>query len=455
VKLADVPLKYLYRTIHDDRLGEYLPTLGWYDGTRDRLRRGGPRPEREMLWFGRRGGRAFGCEVSAGEMQVAAWEMDTGKVDNLLRVADTQSMSVTLTKRGDIAAMAIDGTFRIHDGDDMGLKLCRQAPVRSVGAVDCLRLVNRNRLLGTTFITQRFWEADLKARRGWDCGRAAPGGGEVLKTWRVGKRIYMAAYSGGELMEYDPRRPAAFPANPRVVAQHPLAMRPVAAADHGPIIWYACSRKYGMLGTVLFRYDTRTGVASWVVDPLGPRIITTMLYDRAANELICGSSVHADQRTADPVVDRCMLARIGADDLAVNTTRPMPPQPVHQTRVIGWLRRGALLCVDLTDNYTPRVVDATTLEDIDFDLSPAISAAMSASPHRVLYLSRPGRFLLQVDGRLERHDFSGRNSRPQVLIRGLSDEHLDVDGQSLLLSKHGKVTVLHDVLRGGVEHGGS
>lgn len=446
IGLADVPLKYLYRTVHDDLLGEYLPTLGWYDSVKDRLRRGGPRPQREMLWFGRHGRRIFGCEQIESDLQVAVWDMESGHVENRLRIPDTPLQGVALSRRGDIVAMSIDGTFRIHDGEDMGLKLVRPTRSNSVGAVDCLRLIDRNRLLGTTFITQRFWEADLDTRRAWDCGRAAPKSGEILKTWRIGRLIYMAAYHGGELMEYDPRRPASFPVNPRVVAQHPNAMRPIAAASHGRIIWYACSREYGTLGSVLFRYDTRSGVASWAIDPLGPRRITSLLYDHVANELICGTSVHADQRSADPTVNHAVLARIGADDLAVRVTRKLPPLPLHEVKPLGWLRRNAVLCMDLTDSRTPRVINATSMSDVDETPPSAVAASMADTPFRVVYCGKPGQFLLQIDGRLEWHDLGNQDRAPVVLIRGMTDERLEINGKSLLLSKSGKVMVLHDII---------
>ena len=45
--------------------------------------------------------------------------------------------------------------------------------------------------------------------------------GGVLLMWKVRRKAYMAAYTTGELSEFDPAQPARFPENPIVVADPP------------------------------------------------------------------------------------------------------------------------------------------------------------------------------------------------------------------------------------------
>jgi len=78
---------------------------------------------------------------------------------------------------------------------------------------------------GTPFITQRFWEVDFRTRRGRDCGRATSGVGEVLQTWSLRGKVYLASYTRGELVEYDPAAPAA--------TREPAPRRP-SPARHAP-----------------------------------------------------------------------------------------------------------------------------------------------------------------------------------------------------------------------------
>lgn len=448
VPLSKAPLSMLYRVTHVEGLGWYLPNLGWYDPAHRKLRRGGPRPEREMMWFARFNGRLFGAEKTESDLRVASWDTDTGRVENRLVIPDTPLQGIALTQSGKLLAMSSDGVLRLYEAGDGGLRLAREAPAKSVGAVDCLRLTADHGLVGTTFITQRFWEADLRTGRARDCGRAAPGSGEILKTWRIGKRIYMAAYTGGELVEYDPARPGGFPANPRVVAHHPQAMRPVAAARHGTVLWYGCSRKYGHLGCVLFRYETKTGRAYWSVDPLGPRMVSGLIYHRPSHSLICGSHVRADQNTADPEVKEAMLGIVDADTLAPVNTRQLPSPHLN---VIGWMGKDRFLVhMQNSATQTFAVFTVPDLRRVEAYAPPAILQNFRQRPSRAMaYAGRPGRFVIETGDRLELHDLKKQESLLRVIAKGLPPErtHWELDGRHLLVAlPGGDVRVVENVL---------
>ncbi len=259
---------FLAPPVRDDAGRAYLPGRGWLDPHTLRVRRGGPRPERETTWIGRRGDMVWGTAMHKDDIEVQRWDMRSGKVIDLCTVTDAHYFGLSVTESGKILAVNMFGVFTRHDGQSGMLECSRELPVKAVGRMDCVERIDKYRILGTPYISQRFWEVNLKTGKGEDCGRVAPGVGEILQTCRIRGKIYMAAYTGGELVEYDPARPARFPENPRVVATPPLSMRPVAMTHGASVIWYACNKHYGSLGSVLTRHDTRARVSGFVDEPL-------------------------------------------------------------------------------------------------------------------------------------------------------------------------------------------
>lgn len=310
-------------TITDEAGRVYLPELGWYDPIGQRLVDGPAAPAR-MNWFALRDGVAWGSAMAGEMLTVARWDLASGKLTELCRIPDGTIQGTRLTESGRIVAVTMFGTFHLIDAETGSLLHARHVPSDSVGHVDCVRRVDHDRLLGTTFITQRFWSLDLRTGTGEDLGRAAPGSGEVLQTWKIDNRVYLAAYTGAELVEYDPDRAARFPENPRVVAEPATGMRPVAAADDGRVIVYASSHHYGELGCVLTRYDTRTGLAHYADDPLPGQAIRSLVFDSAGTALLAGTTMEADCESAPPSDDHCLFARIDAETMAVITTTRAP-----------------------------------------------------------------------------------------------------------------------------------
>ena len=203
----------------DDRGRRYFPRRGWFDAATRVFHPQTPPPEREMTWFARRGDGVWGVVGDGNEGLIGRWDLRTGRVQEIASIPDATPHNVNMSRSGKLVVVTTYGDLMRLDAGTGALELSRRLPADAVQMTDCLCRVDEDRLLGTAFITQRFWEVNLKTGEGEDCGRAAPGGGEVLQTWNLDGKLYMAAYTGGELMEYDPAQPARFPENPRVVGR--------------------------------------------------------------------------------------------------------------------------------------------------------------------------------------------------------------------------------------------
>jgi hypothetical protein len=396
-----------------------------------------------MTWFARRGDWAYGGLRSGSNLAVARWHLPTGDVEDLCEIPDATNHCVTLSAAGNLVAVSIYGYFYRYAADTGTLQLERRLDSDAYGALDCLRRIDRDRLLGTPFITQRFWESNLTTRKAYDCGRAAPGGGEVLQTWKLGKTIYMAAYAGGELLAYDPARHPHFPENPRVVAAPAHSMRPIAAADDGVSLFYACSKHYGHLGSTLTRYHSRSGAVRTVEDPLPALKITSLRYVRARDKLICGSSVDADCQSCPPTAESAALAVIDAKRLRVEHVATAPAG-VTAVDFVGLLSAGTWLCRAVTSAGV-RFFAAT-----DTELTVPEVAAMDIEVpacQSLLYANRVGLYVLHVEDRVELWDLR-RGERVEVLYKDFHVYRVLLEGASVYLCKRREVIILEDCLRG-------
>lgn len=429
----------------------YIPQRGWYDPRTQRFTPGGPRPQREMTWFARHGQHAWGGDSRNGNVEIGLWDLASGQVRSLGSIRDCSISNIRMTASGKIIAVNLYGEFFRFDGKTGALEMSKRLPTDAIGHVDCLCRMDRERLLGTTFITQQFWEVNLRTRQGHDCGRAAPGFGEVALIRKLGRKIYMAVYSGAELMEYDPARPAGFPENPRVVAVAPGGMRPRAATDDGRHLFYACSNKYGNLGSVLTRYDVKTGAVLHRQNPLPDQQIESLCYDRPTNSLLCGTTMHADQQSCPSKADRCVFAIISADDLSVQKQTPAP-SGVNNARVVGPLGRGRYLatCYGDFDGGRPRWF---TLDMASFSVPPLAATDTpqlpAGSPRLITdptFAGRPGYFVIQTGERLELWDMR----KPQcirILCPKYQGDRFIVQDDSVYIVEKETITVLEDCLR--------
>ena len=434
----------LYRTIQDDAGRAYLPGRGWYNGRTGKLEPGIEPACKPGPWSLRGGDWAYGRE--AGSDAFRRWNLKTGEVQ---AHGSFPGMNPALTRSGRLVSVSKDGQFQRVIAATGELEMSRFLPTDSVQPADCVIRIDRDRVLGTPFITQRFWEANLRTRRGFDAGPAAPGGGEILRVWNLNRRIYMAAYTGGELMEYDPSRLPRFPENPQVVAKPPTGMRPVASADDGRRIFYACSHHYGHLGSVLTRYDTKTGLALYRDDPLPDQQIVSLCCDKSSNSLLAGTTCDADCASVPARTRDVFLARLDADTLEVQQ-KALGPEGAGGVGVAGPLGRGKWLA---TANFGMGIYFSSSASIGWFVLDGgALRTPAKDEIHtlegwggRILYAGRPGRFVLQRGARIELWDMN-RVKCLKLLADSLHICHFAVQGRDLLLWTAWDVFVMERVL---------
>jgi hypothetical protein len=383
-----------FRTIADDRGRRYLPGQGWYDPQANAIQTDGPVPNEESSWFARREEIAYGATADDGATVIRAWDLASGTVTRVATIPDSHLLNANLTASGKLIAVNLYGVFYRYALDGT-LEMSRVLPTDAIGAVDCVRRIDAHRLLGTPFITQRFWEVDLRTGAGYDCGRAAPGVGEVLRTWALGGKIYMAAYTGGELVKYDPAIHPHFPENPRVVADPPGGMRPVADATDGRCLYYACSAEYGLLGSTLARYDTVTGQAGYAVNPLPDQQIVSLAVDTATGMLLAATTNSADCYSCLPSRDQCVLAQFDPETLAVRASFDAPAGATR-AHIAGPLGDGQWL-VTLHPTEQWAILDSRAFTLGALRLLPDGAWGISAA-------GAPGRFLLRIADRLELWD---------------------------------------------------
>jgi len=433
-----------YRLIADESGRRYFPGRGWYDPQRREFSFEDPRPEREMTWFARNGETAWGAAGEAGSLAVGRWDMGNGSVQSLCRIPDCTLHGVNVAGGRRIVAVNRFGFFYRFDAQTGELEMSRRLPADSVGVVDCLCRIDEERLLGTPFITQRFWEVNISTGEGYDCGRAAPGGGEILRTWKLGGMVYMAAYTGGQLVEYDPAEHPHFPENPRVVAAPPHAMRPVAGTDDGRNIYYACSAPYGELGSTLTAYDTQSGIARYSVNPLPGQQITSLCFDRRSRSLICGTTVHADCRSRDPESDRGLFARIDPDSLEA-VEEVTAPDGADRAVIDGPLGEGKYLCQVMGNMKEPGYfwfpLDASALAVPD-------TAELCVFPEDrggMLCSGIPGHFIMRRGQRVELWDMNA-GEQVRLLADDFQGYAVKVQEDTVYLLYPREIQVLEGIL---------
>jgi hypothetical protein len=424
----------------------YFPEIGWYDPRTRRFSSDGPRPTEEMVWFARRGDMVWGLGGDNGQKVVGKWNLENGEVEKVCSVTDVHSSSAVLSANGKIVIVSIYGDFSRYDGDTGALEISRRLPTDSIAHTDCLRRIDETRLLGTPFITQRFWEVDLKTGRGFDCGRAAPGAGQITKTWKIGEKIYMAAYAGGELMEYDPATHPHFPENPRVVATSPHAMRPVAAADDGRNLYYSSNHHYGRLGCVVTKYDTATGLASYFDDPIPGQAIRSLRYDGSTHSLLAGTTMHADCNSAEPASSTCYFARFDADDFSL-LEQHAAPQGAGLAAVHGALEPGRYLC-EVSGTFDGEMRTRWFVASLSDFKVPGIEG-MEPPPEklrRIIATEKPGLFVLFIGDEIQLWDMRCRKLLTILCSQGAEFYNGFAEGDSLLLATTREVVVLENCL---------
>jgi hypothetical protein len=299
----------------------YVPYRGWFDPRRKTFVEGRTAP-REATWFALRDGVAYGAEqTDSGNSVLLRWDVTTGASRTVAEIPDSTSYSFRMSRNGRIVCVNFYGYFYRVDPETSAIEASLKLDTDSVGRIDCLRRVDRRRLLCTPFITQRFYEIDLETGVGTDLGRATAGIGEVMETCELDGTIYMASYTKGQLVAYDPSAHVHFPENPRVVVHPPkTAMRPVGICTGDGTIFYNCTHVYGSRGSLLVRHAPARGTTRFQDDPVPDHAVRSLAYDEATRTLIAGTSYAADCNSCPPKDTTALLVRIDPETLGVLAT---------------------------------------------------------------------------------------------------------------------------------------
>ncbi len=278
---------------------------------------------------------------------------------------------------------------------------------------------------------------DLETGEGYDCGRAAPGGGEILRTWRIGGKVYMASYASGNLVEYDPAMHPHFPENPHVVATPPHAMRPVADAHDGRHLWYASNNHYGHLGSTLTRYDTVTGRYTCAVKPLGDQQITSLWYDTSRDRLLAATTIHADCQSCPPTCETGLFAVFDPVTLEVRSRAEAPAGTVRAT-ILAPLGDDRWLVVLFGEQGRFAELDGERLALTD------TGWPVPANTLQYAYAGRPGWYLLLREKRVELWDM--RERRCHTVLRENVDGYMHAGEGTVYVLGRDRLWYLDDVL---------
>jgi len=347
-------------------------------------------------FFGRRGNIAYGAVSYGEDTQIISWDMTGSKYKILATVKFSGGTLMQLTRDDKIAGATYYGDFFKFDLE--GNKLMeRELDGRSIGSLDCLMLTDGDLLIGTPFITQRFWIYDLNTGVGYDAGRAADGGGEVLQTAEIGGKIYMSSYTKGRLVEFDPKKPANFPENPRIVAAPQNSMRPVCSTNDGESFYYISNHPYGFSGSEATKYNTRTGETVTLDSPVDGLSMRTLFYNKKHNVLISGSTVETDCYVAKETADICCLAALNVSDL-----HPVAifdcEKGVRSVSILGPIDDDRYIALLNGSRERPVIVDVSNAYDGNLDISHVSEIAPEGW---MLYSGREGYFVRGGGGTID------------------------------------------------------
>jgi hypothetical protein len=262
----------------------------------------------------------------------------------------------------------------------------------------------------------------------------------------MGGKIFMAEYSGARLMEYDPQVHPHFPENPRVVANPPQSNRPIAAADDGRNLYYACSAPYGKLGSTVTRYDTETGANATTVNPIPDQRIVSLAYDRKGKRLLATTHFDSDCQSCPATSDKCFFAALDAETLAV-ITQLEAPAGTTAAGILGPVRPGKWLC-RLTGSFEAGSDILLEIGGEPLELAPLAKARRVPEGWGVI---RPttsrGQFVVQAGKRVELWDLA-RHQLVEVLSTRGAGRRLMMDEDTIFLLGDKDILILQDALSG-------
>ncbi len=315
LKLESAPL-YLARLPRLDGK-RYLEGVGWISPDGEIC--DGIRPSvSDLFWTDSDERYALGCKWDQKNdvTEVWRWDLVTNEVVKLCDFPDSTEYQIALTQDGGAASVNVYGEFRRYDGNGNLVVETKLESDRINTSNEFIR-ADEHTILGTPFITQRFWTVDTRTGEGIDRGRATAGVGEVMKTWHLNGKVYMASYTKGQITEFDPKKGGEFPENPRVVASPPHSMRPIGTTQNDTTIFSAANHPYGTHGFEFTSYNTVTGEVTIKDDPIPNQQMYTLYYNKKHNLLIGATDSNSDAGMAKKADDHGTVALLDPDTLEV------------------------------------------------------------------------------------------------------------------------------------------
>lgn len=203
----------------------------------------------------------------------------------LVSDADLGRVHVTgVAKNGTLVGRRGQDYFVVRPGDTR--PQLRRIPVESAPRPSLfLRLDERGHLWGGPFFGQTLFEMNPSTGETTNTGVVTGHGGEVYDIASHEGKIYAVTYSGGEVIEYDPR--AAWNEfagiNPRnLVKLAPRGyIRPAAGVTLGPdgLLYAGWWAEYGRYGGALSITNPRTGETELIENPLGRQSVGGLAVD--------------------------------------------------------------------------------------------------------------------------------------------------------------------------------
>ena len=143
-------------------------------------------------------------------------------------------------------------------------------------------------------------------------------------AWEMNGKGYMAGYTTGALTEYSPDKSVNFPENPRVIIEPPTALRLTCGTRDQNSIYYMCSRKSPLHGSVAVKYCSDSDKAEYITDILPGQQFYSLMYNKKHNVLIGGTTFYADGFITKPVSDKVYLALISPEPFELTEKFEMP-----------------------------------------------------------------------------------------------------------------------------------
>lgn len=188
---------------------------------------------------------------------------------------------------GGISSIASDGTLLGLRGQDYVIVRPGQAKAQllpipakaSPRPIMFLRCDKQGRIWGGPEFGQTLFYADEATGKATNTGLICNSGGEVYDTAFIGRKVYAAAYVGGDIVEYDPSQPwdEWNGKNPKRIAHLTTRgyIRPVGGIHVGPdgMLYAGWWAKYGTYGGAVSITNPKTQKTDLIENPLGAQSI--------------------------------------------------------------------------------------------------------------------------------------------------------------------------------------